>query len=90
MEVRDGACGIDSGGRGVDGKFCGVSRWRSSQQGDREPEGKIALFDIRGRLAWQRRVFATDDLHVFECQAPGAGIWFVCLDGNCVKLVSLK
>jgi hypothetical protein len=51
---------------------------------------KITLFSLSGRLVWQRRVFASDDLHVFECQAPGAGIWFVCLDGNCVKLVSLK
>jgi hypothetical protein len=48
---------------------------------------KIALFSVSARLVWRR---VADYQQATLCQAPGAGIWFVCLEGECVKVVSLK
>ncbi len=59
----------------LDGRDIGGTR--RFEKSDRESEIEVTLFSCSGRLAWQRRVLLSDNLRVFECQAPSAGVYFL-------------
>ncbi len=46
-------------------------------------DGRVA--EIKN-LTWSE----TQDVLVVQCRAPGPGVVFVCVAGECVKVVSLR
>ena len=81
-------------------RFRGLCRRSGSSDfnGDTVQDIKISLFTIGGRLIWQKGVElklnpkdGKDNITtLIACQAPAAGTWFVCIDDECAKIVSLK